>query len=163
MKKTAIILQLFFATILLASCSTSKEARSYKKTIDGSWQLKTVVTEGIMGKIKAEIFNEADFNCFIGSTWKFNSNNNLGSYTISKNEDACTGIKRDIRWSIYEPSGEDKQLQFKRLDTKLKEIDGSATGFRFKIIQMDANTMQLRSDFTFENKPASFVYNFVRI
>lgn len=163
MKKVNIVLQLFLLIILVSSCSTSKEARGYKKTIDGNWQLQTVVTEGIMGKIKAQVFNEADFNCFVGSSWHFNSNNSLGSYTISQNAKECEAIKRDIRWSVYEPAGLSKQLQFKRLDSKLKEIDENSGGFRFTIIQADNNSMQLKSEFTFENKPAAFIYNFVRI
>ena len=51
MKKTSLLFNLVLIIYLLASCSTSKEARSYKKTIDGNWQLQTVVTEGIMGKV----------------------------------------------------------------------------------------------------------------
>lgn len=147
--------------LIFSSCSTSKEARTYKKTIDGNWQLQTVVTEGITGKIKAQIFNEEDFNCFVGSTWNFNSNNSLGSYNISKNGNECVAIKRDIRWSIYEAPNEPKLLQFKRLDAKLKEIDEGG-GFRFTILQADNTSMKLRSDITFEGRPASFIYNFVR-
>lgn len=163
MKNIRMFFQLFFIVASIAACSTSKEARGYKKTIDGNWQLQTVVTQGIMGKIKAQVFNEADFNCFVGSSWHFNSHNSLGTYTISKNVDECTAIKRDIRWSIYEPTGAAKEFQFKRLDNKLKEVDGSSTGFRFTILQLDDKTMQLKSEFDFEGKPASFVYNFVRI
>ena len=102
--------------------------------------MQTVVTEGIMGKIKAQVFNEADFNCFVGSSWHFNAHNSLGTYTISANANECAAIKRDIRWSVYEPSGAAKQLQFKRLDNKLKEIDPNSGGFRFTIIQADNNT-----------------------
>jgi hypothetical protein len=146
---------------IFSSCSSSKEARTYKKAIDGSWQLQTIVTEGISGRIKAQIFNEQDFNCFVGSTWNFNSNNSLGSYNISKNGNECVAIKRDIRWSIFEAPNEPKLLQFKRLDSKLKQIDEGG-GFRFTILQADDKTMKLRSDISFEGKPASFIYNFVR-
>ena len=80
---------LFFSSIivimLLVSCSTSKQGRTYRKEINGHWQLQTVVTEGIMGKIKAQVFNEADFNCFIGTSWEFNDQNNTGTYTVNKN------------------------------------------------------------------------------
>lgn len=162
MKKTSIaILSLILIAFLVQSCSTSKEARTFKKTIDGNWQLKTVVTEGIMGKVKVQLFNEADFNCFVGSNWNFNDRNSLGSYNISKNGEECAQIKRDIRWTIYEAPNEPKLLQFKRLDDKLKALDDGA-GFRFTIIQLDDNTMQLKSTLNFENKPASLIYNFVR-
>ena len=161
MKKTSFVLSLFVVIAILASCSSSKEARTYKKTIDGNWQLQTVVTEGIMGKVKVQLFNEADFNCFVGSSWSFNDRNSLGAYSIAKNGNECAAVKRDIRWTIYEAPNEPKLLQFKRLDEKLKTMDDGA-GFRFTIVQLDNNTMQLRSSITFENKPASLLFNFVR-
>lgn len=147
--------------LMLASCSTSKEARVQRRTIDGNWQLQTVVTEGIAGKVKAQIFNEEDFNCFIGSSWTFNGNNSLGSYNIAQNSGECVAMKREFRWSIYEAPGQPKLFQFKRLDAKLKEIDDGG-GFRFTIVTLEDKRLQLKSDLTFEGKPASFIYNFVR-
>lgn len=161
MKKANIIFNLLIIIFLLASCTTSKQARTYKKTIDGNWQLQTVVTEGIMGKVKVQLFNEAEFNCFVGSSWNFNQSNSLGTYAISKNGNECVAVKRNIRWTIYEASDEPKLLQFKRLDDNLKTMD-DGDGFRFTIVQLDKNTMQLKSNITFENKPAALVYNFIR-
>ncbi|MEO6489599.1 MAG: hypothetical protein ABIO04_06635, partial [Ferruginibacter sp.] len=117
----------------------------------------------IAGKVQALVFNEADFNCFIGSSWNFNDHNSLGSYSIDKNANECAAIKRNFRWSIYEATAsEPKLFQFKRLDDKYKEID-EGSGFRFTIMQVDDKTMQLKSNITFEGKPASFIYNFVKI
>ena len=158
MKKIASLIIIAFA---LASCSISKEARGYNKAIDGNWQLQTVSTEGIMGKINFQLFNEADYDCFIGTTWNFNNSNSLGHYTITKTEKGCTPVKRNIRWSIYEPKNEAKQFQFKKLDDKYKVMD-NGDGFRFTMVQLDKNTMQLKSKITFENKPAWIIYNFVK-
>ena len=108
-----------------------------------------------------QLFNEADFNCFIGSSWSFNNYNSLGTFNISKNANECVAVKRNIRWTIYEAKGEPKLLQFKRLDDKLNAMD-DGDGYRFSIFQLDNNNMQLRSNITFENKPASLIYNFVR-
>ncbi|MEP6712832.1 MAG: lipocalin family protein, partial [Ferruginibacter sp.] len=162
MKRTNLLFSSIIIIMLFASCATSKEARSYRKSVNGSWQLQTVVTEGITGKIKAQVFNEADFNCFVGSSWSFNQNNSLGSYTIAKNAGECVAIKREFRWSVYEAADQPKLLQFKRLDNKLKEIDEAGGGFRFTIIKVDNTSMQLKSDITFEGRPASFTYNFVK-
>lgn len=161
MKKAFIILMLIIICFLLASCTMSKEARGYRKTIDGNWQLQTVATEGIMGKVKVQLFNEADFNCFIGSNWNFNNGNSLGTYSITKTANECVAVTRNIRWSIYETKDEPKLLQFKRLDDKLKVMD-DGNGFRFTIVQLDGNTMKLKSAITFENRPAAIVYNFVK-
>lgn len=147
---------------LAVSCSGTKEGRDYRRTIDGNWQLQTITTEGITGKIKAQILNEADFNCFVGSIWNFNKNNSLGSYTIGKNGKECAAIKRNIRWSVYETEGSPKMLQYKRVDDKYKDMDEGAAGFRFTILSADNNSMKLKNDFSFEGKPASFIYNFVK-
>ena len=162
MKKVKILSYFILSVLMLAACATSKEARTYKKAVDGNWTLQTVVTEGIRGKIKAQLFNEADFNCFVGSAWSFNDRNNLGSYTISKNGEECAALKREFRWSIYEATGEPKLFQFKRLDEKLKELDENSGGFRFTILQLDKNNMKLKSEIMFEGKPAAFIYNFVK-
>jgi len=148
---------------VFASCTTSKQSRTYTKEINGNWQLKTIVTEGITGKFNAGIFNDADFNCFIGSIWTFNANNSLGTYSIPKNAEECVGLTRNFRWSIYEAKDQPKLFQFKRLDNNLKEIDENSAGHRFTIVQLSNNTMQLRADISFEGKPANLIYNFVRI
>jgi hypothetical protein len=160
MKKASLILNLLLVLVIASSCSSSKQARGYKKTIDGNWQLQTIVTEGITGKVKVMLFDEADFNCFVGSTWTFNNYNGLGTYTIN-NTGECASVKRNIRWTIYEAPNEPKLFQFKRLNEKLKDLDDGA-GFRFSVVQVESNTMQLRSSITFEGKPASFIYNFIR-
>lgn len=154
----------FFVMLITAisSCSMSKEARSYRRDIAGKWQLQTIVSEGIQGTVKTVLFDEADFNCFIGSNWSFTDHNSLGSYTISATA-GCNPLKRDIRWSIYEAKDEPKLLQFKRLDNKLKEVDANSSGFRFTIVELTKTSMKLKSDLTFEGKPAAFIFNFTRI
>ncbi len=150
-------------TAVLAACSGSKQARAIKSNVDGNWQLQTVETEGIAGTVKVQLFNEADISCFIGSAWKFNQNNHLGSYNLSKNAGGCFAIKRDIRWSIYEQSGMPSELQFKRLSENLKEVDGNDAGYRLRVIQATPTNLQLKMDITFENRPAALLFNFVRM
>jgi Lipocalin-like domain len=162
MKKNGLLLSLCLAVVILASCSTSREARKYETNIDGKWQLQTVVTEGIRGTVKSQLLNEADMSCFIGSNWTFNRNNNLGSYSINMNGGECVAVKRNLRWSIFEAKDQPKLFQFKKLDDKLKEIEEGSAGYRFTIVKLDDTSMQLRNDVTFEGKPASFIYNFVR-
>ena len=145
---------------LLISCSVSKEARSMKKTINGDWILQTIDVEGINSKFKAKVFNEADFNCFIGSTWNFVANNGMGSYTLVGGS-GCDAITRKIRWSIYEPKDAEREFQFKRLDDKKNPMDDN-DGFRLDVGAFSGNTMQLKSSITFEGKAGTFVYNFVK-
>ncbi len=162
MKKLSLMTAAFLMLFIISSCSSSKEARTYKKTVNGNWQLQTITTEGITGKIKAQVLDEADFNCFVGSRWNFNQNNSLGYYNISKNGGECAAVKRNIRWSIFEEGTAPKALQYKRLDNKYNDLEAGKAGFRFTILKLDDTSMQLKSDISFEGKPASFIYNFVR-
>ena len=158
-----LLFSILAVSIMLASCSTSKEAKKDRGFINGKWQLQTVSSEGIKGTIQTMLFDEAELSCFIGSTWTFNQNNSLGSYTFNGTGSQCATLKRDIRWSIYESKGEEPLFQFKRLDSKLKNIDLDGGGYRFSIIQLDNTSMKLRSDVTFEGKPVAFIYNFIKI
>ena len=149
----------------LSACSVSKEARNTKKSINGSWTLQTITTDGMSTdgvniKMKANIFNEADYNCFVGTTWNFVANNSTGNYTIG-NGGNCVGVTRKIKWSIYEPKGAEKLFQFKRLETKRTAMDDN-NGFRLRITALEDNMFQLKSDNTFEGRTITFVYNFVR-
>jgi len=131
-----------------------------KQSINGDWVLKSVDVQGINSRFKATVFNEADYNCFVGSTWNFISNNSIGTYTLASNT-GCPALTRTIRWSIYEPKGEEKRFQFKRLDEKRNPVDNN-DGFRLGIAQLTDTNMQLTSPITFEGKPATIVYNFVK-
>lgn len=163
MKKLSLLLSILSLMVFMHSCSNSKEARNYKRNINGNWLLQSVKFEGINGKIKAQILEEADYNCFEGSVWKFNTNNSLGSYEIVKNGGACVSKKQDVRWSIYEEKGVPIRLQYKRVDAKYyKDIDEGKAGFRFTIVSLDKTNMQLKSEINFEGKPAYFIYNFTK-
>ena len=150
-----------FVVVGLSDCTVSKEARTMKKNSSGSWILQTITTEGIVGVAKTKSFNEAEFGCFIGSEWSFIANNSMGSYTIVDTKKECPTIKRLIRWSIYEPKGEPKQFQFKRLDDKKNPMDNNA-GFRLSVIQLDKTVMKLKSVITFDGHPAALIYNFLK-
>jgi hypothetical protein len=163
MKKLSLIFNTISLLVMLNACSGSKEARTDKKQVAGTWQLQNVTSEGIKGKIKAQILEEAAFGCFEGSIWKFNQNTSLGSYEITKNTGDCVGKKQDIRWSIYEEKGMPIRLQYKKVDSKYyKDLEEGKVGFRFTIVSLDKTSMQLKSEISFEGKPAYFIYNFTR-
>jgi Lipocalin-like domain len=163
MKKLSLTLSTFVLIVIIYACSSSKAGRTDKRTVNGTWLLQSVTTEGITGKIKAQILEEADYNCFENSTWKFNQNTSLGSYEIIKNTGECVAKKQNIRWSIFEEKGMPIRLQYKRVDAKYyKDIDEGKAGFRFTIVSLDKTSMQLKSEITFEGKPAYFIYNFTK-
>lgn len=163
MKKVNLVYSAILLIVFIYACSSSKEARTDKRSINGTWLLQNVTTEGITGKIKAKILDEADYNCFENSTWKFNQNTSLGSYEITKNSGECVAKKQNIRWSIFEEKAVPIRLQYKRVDAKYyKDIDEGKAGFRFTIVSLNKTSMQLKSEITFEGKPAYFIYNFTK-
>ena len=163
MKKITYTLLCVAAICTMISCGSSKQARTDKKLVNGTWILNSVTSEGIKGKIKAKILEEAAFACFEGSIWKFNQNSSLGSYEIVQNSGECVAKTQDIRWSIIDQKGMPQRLQYKKVDSKYyKDIDPDKAGFRFTIITLDNTTMQLKSEISFEGKPAFFVYNYTK-
>src|SRR3954464_15452608 len=103
MKRAALIFDVILIIILLASCSSAR-LNSYNKNINGNWQLKTLVTEGITENANVSVFNEADFQCFIGSRWNFNRNDKTGNYSLSSGSgsSSCASVTRSFRWIFYE-------------------------------------------------------------
>jgi len=156
---TTVLAVLFI--LALSSCTVSKQASSMKQQINGRWMLQSITTEGISGKVTATLFNEASFNCFVGSSWNFVSNNSTGSYQINQSGTECYATNRHIRWSIYEPKGAIKEFQFKKLDANNKSSDNDE-GYRMEVVQLNNTTMQLKSHITFEGKDAAYIYNFVK-
>jgi hypothetical protein len=143
------------------ACSGSKEAGKMKKTINGNWTLKTIAIEGNNSILNVKVFNEANNNCFIGSQWNFISNNSMGTYTFPSGDGGCVATIRKIRWSIYEPKGEEKKFQFKRLDEKNNPMDDN-NGYRLSVSSLKDSSMQLKSDITYEGKPVAVIYNFIK-
>lgn len=146
---------------ITAGCAGSKEARTMKKSIDGKWNLETVIVDGNNAILNVKVFNEADNSCFIGSNWNFIGNNGTGEYRLLKNEGGCSNVTRKIRWTIYEPAGEEKRFQFKRLDDKNNPMD-DGNGYRLTINDLTDSTMKFTSQITYNNKPVNIIYNFVK-
>jgi len=149
------------ASVLFVSCAGSKEARTMKKSINGTWNLETVAVEGDNSILNVKVFNEADNNCFIGSSWVFVGNNGTGSYTLLEGKGGCKMLTRKIHWSIYEPKGEEKKFQFKRLDEKGNSLDDN-NGFRLSLNPVNDNSMKMVSQISYNNKPVNIIYNFVK-
>ena len=146
----------------LSACSTRLGTKE-RKTINGHWVLQTATMEGIEGKVNTRVLNEAPLNCFVGSQWNFVNNNSMGNYALSAATEGCSPLSRNFRWSVVEGADNaPKILQYKRLDENRKEMDANDAGFRFTIIELSASSMILKNEFTFEGKPASFIYKFVR-
>jgi hypothetical protein len=100
MRKTAILL---FFTLIFFGCKPKQTIVNTKldtKTevaIKGNWKITSVTYPG-SDYIKVNSFELADSKCFVGSTWKFISNNNKGEMTL--NATSCTSFISPITWYI---------------------------------------------------------------
>ncbi len=150
----------FVVSLLLFSCSTTKDVRDDRKVVDGTWTLNDVGYEDNDGDFKAKLFDDASAVCFEGSTWFFRNNNSTGSYTIQPGS-LCSGGERNIRWSIIDSQGGGQQLQFKYIDEKKNDIYGR-TGYRLDVVSITPSQMTLKSNVSVDGNPISVVYKFSR-
>ena len=81
-------------SLMLFSCSATKNVRNKEKVIKGNWTLNKI-TYSKTGDYKVTLFNDAAKECFEGSTWRFIPNNNSGLYTIN-NGNCPTGDRNFI-------------------------------------------------------------------
>ena len=147
--------------IMLSSCSISKDARSKRNLLSGTWSLNDVSFENNTGNFKAVLFNDVEDICLEGSEWFFRDNNSTGRYTITPST-LCNGGDRYIRWSVVERAENyTSQLQFKFIDEKNKDISGGL-GYRLNIENLTESMMTLKSNVQVNGEPVTVVYNFTK-
>ncbi len=155
MKKFILIIAL---AVLILSCK-SKSATDTKldsKTqvaMKGNWTV-TSVTYPNSNVIKVNSFELADSQCFVGSKWKFVSNNNKGN--LSLNSPKCTSYSTPITWFV----NKDKQFILKVLDeSKPRKVKD---GYVLKVANVTDNSFQLIDQIDVAGKATDVVYQFNR-
>jgi hypothetical protein len=139
----------------VSNAPTNKLDRTSQVGIKGNWQITNVAYPG-SEYIKVNSFDLADSKCFVGSTWKFISNNNKGNMTL--NSPNCTGFTSDITWYI----NKEGQFVMKILDEGLKSKKVK-TGFVLSVANQSENSFQLIDKINVGSKPTDVVYQFQRI
>ena len=154
MKKLAL---LFSVAILLFSCKTSsvtsgKLDHKSEVAIKGNWILSEVRYPG-SEYIKVTSFQIADSKCFVGSTWKFISNNNKG--TMSLTDASCTAFSSPITWFV----NKEGQFVLKVLDAgeKAKKV---RDGYVLNIASQTETSFQLVDKINVGGKLTDVVYQF---
>jgi hypothetical protein len=151
-----IILICTLALLVFACKSTSATATKLDKTsqvgIKGNWQITAVTYPG-SEYIKVTSFDLADSKCFVGSQWKFISNNNKGDMTL--NSPSCTGFTSAITWFI----NKEGQFVMKILDqnTKARKV---RTGFVLGVANQTETSFQLIDKIDVGGKITDVVYQF---
>ena len=156
--KKIILLSLF--TIFLFSCKSTQSpvstilANKPEAAIKGTWNLSTIIYPG-SEVIKVTSFDVADSKCFIGSTWKFVSNNNKGEFSL--NSPNCTSYNTPITWYI---NGEG-QFVMKILDeSKSKNVK---SGYVLRVANQTETSFQLIDKINVGGKATDVIYQFQKI
>lgn len=158
------ILPILAGTIIIASCSSSKNATATasRDNVKGTWVLDNITYDGIPQgqKVKLTLLGEGDENCLKGSTWVFPNNGN-GSYTIAQNDaTGCTPGERNIVWSYRVENGQ-TIFQYKRLPGGVKAKD-ITDGYRFNIVSATDANLSLRSNVSYEGSTIYINYSFAK-
>jgi hypothetical protein len=155
MKKIILISLL---AVLISSCK-SKSATDTKldsKTqvaMKGNWTV-TSVTYPNSSMMKVNSFELADSQCFVGSKWKFVSNNNKGNFSL--NSPKCTAYSTPITWFV----NNEGQFILKILDeSKARKVKD---GYVLKVANLTGNSFQLIDQIDVVGKATAVVYQFSR-
>ena len=139
----------------VSNAPMTKLDRASQVGMKGNWQITNVAYPG-SEYIKVNSFDLADSKCFVGSTWKFISNNNKGNMTL--NSPNCTGFTSNITWYV----NKEGQFVLKILDEGLKSRKVK-TGFVLSVANQSENSFQLIDKINVGNQPTDVVYQFQRI
>lgn len=156
MKKLFNIFLILAATFSLASCSSSKNSTDLKaKTgnLSGIWTISDIAVDVPAGFMITDVFDEAPYSDFKGSTWDL-VRNGKGSFTL------MNGNKEDIYWSI-KGKGADAQFQFKKLmGSKARNV---LDGYHLDLMNISSNSFVARSPVDIGNGQTGYItYTFTR-
>ena len=143
------------ATLMLGckskSATNTKLNNRAEVLIKGNWNISSVTYPG-SDYIKVTSFDIADSKCFVGSQWKFISNNNKG--TMELTNAACAGFNSPITFFI----NKEGQFVMKILNgTKSKKV---LEGFVLRVANMADNSFQLIDAINVGGKNVDVVYQF---
>lgn len=153
MKKSILLLLLaIFALSCKSKSATNTKLNNKAEVImKGEWSISSVSYPG-SDYIKVNSFDLADSKCFVGSQWKFISNNNKGNMAL--NSPSCTSFSSPITWFV----NEEGQVVLKIInDTKSKKV---LTGYVLKLANLSENSFQLIDKINVGGKSVDVVYQF---
>ena len=151
------IITLIALTIVFIGCKPKETVTNNKldnkseAAIKGNWTISSVTYTG-SEYIKITSFEIADSKCFVGSNWKFVSNNNKGNMEL--NSTSCTVFSSPITWFI----NKDGNFVMKILNsTKAKKV---LDGYILTVKNQSENSFQLIDKANVGGKIIDVVYQF---
>lgn len=158
MKRILVIAAIVCSSLMvLQSCSSTRTgtATTLKRgNVTGNWVLNDITFEGVPAANVKSMFDEASYQCFVGSTWSLTNSGN-GSYTLPGGSD-CAAKTQDIFWSVSIP---DETFQFKKIfeGEKPKNV---TDGYRLLLSSTTGDTMVIKSPVEYGSSAAYIVMNF---
>jgi hypothetical protein len=171
------IILIFSLLVVLASCKSNNAAKSVGNNVEntdgkvtvkestpssdgksevalkGDWEITKVSFVG-SEYFKITSFQLADSQCFVGSIWKFISNNNKGEMTLSKSD--CVDFKSPIVWSL----NKEKMFSLKILkDLAAKDV---TVGYHLMVENQTTDSFDLSDRVNVGGKLTEIVYHFQR-
>src|SRR6185312_15902308 len=156
MKKVLLIIIVFAASTFVIRCSSSKNATNLTPSnghLAGKWTISNIAVDVPSGFQVTNVFDEAPYADFKGSTWNLIKNGN-GSFTLTN------GTKENIYWSIF-GKGNNAQFQFKKLNgEKARNV---TEGYRLALGPISSNSFTAKSIInTGTNSTGSITYTFTK-
>ena len=138
--------------IALASCSSLDQKSQVG--IKGNWTISQVSYPG-SDYIKVTSFDVADSQCFVGSSWKFVSNNNTGEMSLAKA--GCPSFTSPIVWSVT------KEGAFTLKITEGEKAKRVSQGYFLQVRNQTESSFQLVDKVNVGGKTVDVVYQFNRM
>ncbi len=160
-KEILSVTALSFILLLMGACSTSRVANpdgGKNVKISGNWTVQDVNFEGVTGKVKITVFDDAPYTCFIGSQWNLIASGN-GSYTLPGGAD-CNAGERTIFWGVATENGM-PTFMFKKMPGGVKPAR-ITDGYKLTVKSVSANAMVLQDDINFEGKTIYINYHLTK-
>ena len=142
------------------SCNTAtkgkiaQDQRAEFLQMKGDWQISSVNHDN---NFRIKPFDEnADAQCFVGSTWRLVPNNYTGSYTLNGGT-GCPTLTQPIKFEVVQGN----VFQFKKIadGTKAKANDA---GYTMTLLSQTNDSFSLQQTVPFEGQMVNVVYNFIR-
>ncbi|MFL9836467.1 lipocalin family protein [Flavobacterium sp. ST-75] len=146
------VLFLCMCVIALASCSSLDQKSQVG--IKGNWTISQVSYPG-SDYIKVTSFDVADSQCFVGSSWKFVSNNNTGEMSLAKA--GCPSFTSPIVWSVT------KEGAFTLKITEGEKAKRVSQGYFLQVRNQTESSFQLVDKVNVGGKTVDVVYQFNRM
>ena len=149
------VLAVTFASCKSTSATNTKVDNKTERLMKGDWVISSVSYPG-SEYIKVTSFQLADSKCFVGSTWKFVSNNNKGDMALTKAD--CASFSSPITWFV----NKEGQFVLKVLSAgeKAKKV---RDGYVLNVANQTETSFQLVDKIDVGGKMTDVVYQFTKV